>query len=588
MTPSPYPPVTNSAPRVVVGEIDSTHPTRRAVLYLRVSTTSQVNTDYDPEGLSIPAQRQSCERKAAQMGVSIIEEYIEPGRSGTRMDKRPAFQEMLERIRRDRDVDYVLVYKLSRMNRNRVDDALVLMSLRKFGVSLVSATESIDETPVGQLMHGILAAFNEFRSAEDGADIRYKMGEKARRGGTLGRAPLGYENVRDRFEGREIRTVAIDSERAPYVRLAFTLYATGEYTLEQLADTLTDRGLRTRPSRYPAGPVSVSKLQVMLRDRYYLGSIVYQGVEYPGRHEALVTEELFNRVLAVLDTKASSGERQRVHHHYLKGSIWCGQCHDEHRETRMLVQRAVGRRGIEYFYFFCRRKQDHTCPSRYLGVDAVEDAVVRHYSQVGFAPGFAATVREVLNETLGDQARVSKLLKHRLSVQHAKLDRQEENLLDLAAEGSMPKDKLRARLLKIQRDKENIEEQLDRVADTLEVGAALIESALTLLEHPQELYRQAGPKERRLLNQAIFQKLYIDDEGVTGGIFAEPFVELVEASARSQEGDTRRDADDSSTSPRDSQSKADLLVGALSVGGWSKTAMVEVNGLEPSTSTLRT
>ena len=122
----------------------------RAVLYLRVSTPSQVRTDYDPEGISIPAQRKSCERRAAQMGnVLVVDEYVEPGRSGTSMDKRPAFQAMLERIKARRDVDYVIVYKLSRLNRNRVDDAFVLMQLRKYKATLVSATESIDETPVG-------------------------------------------------------------------------------------------------------------------------------------------------------------------------------------------------------------------------------------------------------------------------------------------------------------------------------------------------------------------------------------------------------------------------------------------------------
>ena len=207
---------------------------KRAVLYLRVSTPSQVNTDYDPEGISIPAQRKACERKAAQMELDIVREYVEPGRSATKMDQRPVFRSMLDDIKNERDVDYVIVYKFSRMNRNRVDDALVLMNLRKYGVTLVSATESIDDTPVGQLMHGLLATFNEFRSAKDGADIRYKMGEKARKGGTLGRAPLGYLNVREHFEGREVRTVALDPERAPFVKLAFELYATGEYTIERL------------------------------------------------------------------------------------------------------------------------------------------------------------------------------------------------------------------------------------------------------------------------------------------------------------------------------------------------------------------
>jgi DNA invertase Pin-like site-specific DNA recombinase len=107
------------------------------------------------------------------MDLDVVREYVEPGRSATRMDQRPVFRAMLNDIEAERDVDYVIVYELSRMNRNRVDDAIVLMNLRKHGVTLVSATESIDETPVGQLVHGLFATVNEFRSAKDGADIRY-------------------------------------------------------------------------------------------------------------------------------------------------------------------------------------------------------------------------------------------------------------------------------------------------------------------------------------------------------------------------------------------------------------------------------
>ncbi len=337
---------------------------KTAVLYLRVSSTAQVETDYDPEGISIPAQRQACTRKAEQMGVQVIGEYVEPGRSATSMDRRPVFQEMLGRLRTDRDADYVIVYNLSRLNRNRVDDAHVLMELRALAVTLISAQENIDETPAGQLMHGILAAFNEYRSNADGADIRYKMGQKAKIGGTLTRAKLGYLNVRDTALGREVRTIAVDPERAPYVRLAFELYATGDYSLVRLAQALTDRGLRTRPTaRWPAGPVSTSKLQALLRDRYYLGVVTYQGVDYAGRHEPLITRELFERVQTVLDTHRAAGERQRTHRHYLKGTLWCGRCHDRGGDTRMLLQRTVGRHGGEYWYFFCAGRQRGTCDS---------------------------------------------------------------------------------------------------------------------------------------------------------------------------------------------------------------------------------
>jgi DNA invertase Pin-like site-specific DNA recombinase len=95
-----------------------------------------------------------------------------------------------------------------------------MADLRQRGVTLIPAMES-DDAPVGQLMHGILATFNEYQSRESGADIAYKMGQKARNGGTIGRARLGYLNHIDRTDGREIRTIIVDPERAPLVRLGF-------------------------------------------------------------------------------------------------------------------------------------------------------------------------------------------------------------------------------------------------------------------------------------------------------------------------------------------------------------------------------
>ena len=62
---------------------------KRAVVYLRVSTPSQVNTDYNPEGISLPAQRDACVPKVASLGAELMQEFIEPGRSATSIDQRP-------------------------------------------------------------------------------------------------------------------------------------------------------------------------------------------------------------------------------------------------------------------------------------------------------------------------------------------------------------------------------------------------------------------------------------------------------------------------------------------------------------------
>ena len=113
---------------------------KAAVLHRRVSTVSQVQTDYDPEGISIPAQRVACQRMASR--------WVSPSwrirRAGPECDdhhQRWVFQEMLARIKAERDVDYVIVYNLSRLNRNRVDDAQVLMLMGSLKVTLICPGE---------------------------------------------------------------------------------------------------------------------------------------------------------------------------------------------------------------------------------------------------------------------------------------------------------------------------------------------------------------------------------------------------------------------------------------------------------------
>ena len=560
----------------------------RAVVYLRVSSKGQVNTDYDPEGISIPAQRQSCQRKAEQLGLSIVAEYVEAGMSGTEMTKRVAFQQMLERIRRDKDVDYVIVYKLSRFARNRTDDAIVMADLQKRGVTLISATESIDATPVGQLMHGILAAFNEYRSREDGADIAYKMGQKARKGGTLGRTPLGYFNTLERVDGREFRGVAVDEERAPFVKLAFELYASTELTMEEIAEQLEDRGLTTRPTpKRRAQRVSASMLSRMYRNRYYLGEVTYKGEIFEGRHPAMVNRDLFMKVQRRLESTGKAGERKRVHHSYLKGSLWCGECFAERglSDSRMVIQRALGRNGSDYFYFFCRARQEGICTSRHLPIDAVEDAVIDHYRTVQLRPEFIGYVEGQVDDALDDQVKSQREWKNQLEVRRNELDAKAANLVELVADGGMAVELAKQRLRQIEMDRADIDTQLATVVQDLSAGVEYLKGWLELLRDPHTLYARASNEMRRRLNQAIFVRIFIADEGRVASELSEPARLLLEAQSRWQSmhsGDGIAAGDTTTIAGPQEQTTTD------EVDGWSKDYLVDLRGIEPLTSSLRT
>lgn len=562
----------------------------RAVLYLRVSSKRQVNTDYDPEGISLPAQRLACQRKVEQMGLEIVDEYVEPGRSGTEAANRPQFQEMLGRIRKQRDVDFVIVYKLSRLHRNRYEEAFTMAELQKRGVTLVSATESIDGTPVGQLMQGILSAFNQFRSAEDGADIAYKLGEKAKKGGTVFYAPLGYINVGERIEDREVRTVVPDPKRASLVKQAFELYATGGYSVPALADELFIRGLKTRATgRWPSQQLSDNQLLRLLQDPYYVGFTRFKGQVYDGRHEALIDGDLFARVQEVVGRR-STGERQRTHHHYLKGSLFCGRCHDT-GDSGWMVLANVKARGGTYEYFFCRRRQEHLCDSPYMQTARVEDAVERLWQRIRVSAAFLEGARQGLQQTINSDQAASRSLHTQLTENLRKLDVQQENLIDLAADGTLPREVVQKRMNAIAKTRAAMSARLENTEQKLAAVLDYLDAALSLLERPGELYDLASDEHRRMLNQAVFRRIYVDADEVTGVEFNEPFEMLLAADESFALAGNAVSGDNKKTTPGargGSHSSEVLALLNIASGDVSSNGnVVGPVGLEPTTRGLK-
>ena len=236
----------------------------------------------------------------------------------------------------------------------------------------------------------------------------------------------------------------------------------------------------------------------------------------------------------------------------------------------MIMQWATGRGG-RYRYFFCLRKQQHLCEGRYVQGDAVEDAVVEFYGTLRFPTDMADDLRQVMHETLDEEERTCKLVHQQLTAQLARLDTQEENLLDLVADGEESSVKVKERLGVIKRRRSALTAQLDETGERLAFGAQLLEDALALLEDAQGMYERMGPEQRRLMNQALFEKLYID-ESVADALFNPPFDELLEV----------RDAMVAVPTPATvhrSGSLADIVLGQ----GSNKGVMVGAEGLEPPT-----
>ena len=316
----------------------------------------------------------------------------------------------------------------------------------------------------------------------------------------------------------------------------------------------------------------------------------YKGDIFNGRHEPLISEALFDQVQAVMDERSERGTRQRRHHHFLKGMLWCGQCHEEDIESRMLMQWSSGNGG-RYRYFFCRRRQQHQCDSRYLEGDAVEAAVERVYQSIRFDTDLADQLRTAMRDALDERQKSEKLLARQLKAELGRLDKQEENLIDLAAEGGMAVAKVRQRLAELKRKRDLAASRLNGQVEQLEVGVRLIEDALQLLSNAADMYLRMPPEGRQKMNQAVFEKIYVFDGDVTAVVFNPPFGDLMGAQEIGKHSPTyeRRAAlpvFDWSLGQAGPENLSETLAEVLFGDGLSKGLLVGARGLEPPTSAV--
>ena len=479
---------------------------KRAVIYLRVSTDRQARSGGEAEGYSIPAQRDAARRKASALGAQVVDEYVDAGASAKTAD-RAALQAMLARLESQRDVDFVIVHKIDRLARNRLDDVLIMASIEKAGASLVSCSENIDESPQGKLLHGIMASMAEFYSLNLATEAKKGLHKKASRGGTPGPAPIGYLNVTTTIDGEPVKTVTIDDERVDHLRWAFRTYATGEWSLSELTEELDQRGLRSRPTRrYSGKALTRSQLHRVLSNRYYIGYVTYGGVTYPGNHDPLIDEATFNRVQDALNGRKVAGDRSWRLQQYLKGTVRCDRCGE-----RLGFGHNTGRGGT-YAYFFClgRHRQRTSCDLPYLPADKVEAAVEAEWDEVTFTAEEAATTRRTVTTELDQRQRSDNLTIKAQNKRLRRLETKREKLLDAWMEGLIDKADFALRQQRLDAETTEAKNLVAAAQLSHEGVMAAVDLCLQLLEHAGLLYRTLDDDGRQTCNQARYNAIYFD------------------------------------------------------------------------------
>ena len=554
-----------------------------AVLYLRVSTKEQAERGGEAEGFSIPAQREAGLRKAQALNAYVVSEFVDAGESARSAD-RPELQRMLRYLAEHRDVQYVIVHKVDRLARNRADDVEINLAIQQAGATLVSCTENIDETPSGMLLHGIMSSIAEFYSRNLANEVTKGMVQKVQAGGTPTLAPLGYINVRQIIDGREIRAVELDHEdnRAELIRWAFIAYATGDWSYRKLAAELEERGLTQRSTpRRPARPLDATKVGGILQNPYYTGIVTYKGLQFPGKHPKLVEPEVFAAVQQVVKAHCQSGERAYRRRHYLAGSLYCGHC-----ASRLMYSVSRGRGG-EYGYWFCagRHTKKTGCPLPYLPAEQVEDAVTRHWRSEQIEPELLRRVENGLLDDLDDHHRATKKKARQLDRRIAVIQREREKWAEKAINDLVPDDIARIK----QRELSGQLAAAQTSRAQLQLGdenyTEAIHTATALLGLCGDAYQRGNERLRREYNQVWFKGIYIKDEDGDPQVDRVERTEFFEAIQHVEVRDSMADTAEGDPGENEGPDGRGHRV-ITHVRGSRNEPLVELRGLEPLTPSM--
>ena len=424
---------------------------RRCYIYTRVSTGLQV------DGYSLDAQRDLLVKYADMYGMKITREFSDEGKSGKSVEGRPEFQRMMKYIEAGDNVDFVLVFKLSRFGRNAADVLSSLQRMQDYGVNLICVQDGIDSSKdSGKLVISVLAAVTEIERENILNQTMAGRREKARQGKwNGGQAPYGYK--------LEKGVLIIVPEEAEHIRMIYDMYLNQNMGLAYIAHYLTDRGYRK--ARYKNGKLkefTPAFIKGVLDNPVYMGKIAYgrrrtEKVEgtrndyhivkqadyglYDGLHEAIIPEETWMKVRERrLTTGVPNEKRYSLDHvHVLSGLLKCPVCGEGMygNVNRKPKRDGSGEYYADQFYYCCKHRKlvdDHRCdysrqwPQWRINREALEAVIAACNSDE-----YIESVRQHMNAEIDTEAQEKELnglyeTKRQIEVSIKKLSEQMDNL----------------------------------------------------------------------------------------------------------------------------------------------------------------
>ncbi|MFN3347378.1 recombinase family protein [Pseudorhodoplanes sp.] len=333
----------------------------RCAVYTRKSSEEGLEQEFN----SLDAQREACEAYIASQKpegwVLVPDRYDDGGISGATLE-RPALKRLLADIEA-RQVDVIVVYKIDRLSRALMDFAKLVEVFDRNGVTFVSVTQSFNTTTsMGRLTLNILLSFAQFEREVIGERIRDKFAASRKKGMWMGGfVPLGYE-VKN-------RKLVMNEVEAAKVRMIFERFVKiGSATV--LVRALRAEGVTGKQGKL----VDKGYVYKLLNNRVYIGQAVHKGAAYPGEHEGIVSQALWDKVHNILgESPRRRAARSRAQTPALLKGLIFGPT------GRAMTPTHTRRGGKLYRYYVSTdalTREPDACPVRRIPAAEIENAVI--------------------------------------------------------------------------------------------------------------------------------------------------------------------------------------------------------------------
>jgi site-specific DNA recombinase len=482
----------------------------KALSYGRVSSKEQ-----EKEGFSIPAQLKLLDGYAQAKRITIVEQFVDV--ETAKHTGRTNFVQMVQYLKKHPGVRIVLVEKTDRLYRNlkdwvTLDELDIEIHLVKEGIILSRDSKSSEK-----FVHGIkvLMAKNYIDNLSE--EARKGQLEKAEQGIWPSKAPLGYRNITGP-DGKKI--IEPDPRFAGMITHLFGWYGSGTLSLKDAAEQAKTSGLVYRRT---GGPLPVSNIHAILRNRLYTGEFDWNGRRYKGRHEPLVTKELWDRVQGVLDGRNARKIRSTKRDFAFHGLLNCGHC-----GCAMVGEIKKGR----YVYYHCTGYKGK-CGEPYVREEVIAERFAQILGKLSFGDDIMSWITKALRESHADEQKEHEAAITRLQAEYDRLQQRLHAMYVDKLDGRIGQSFYSQMSEQWQSEQDAMLREISRhqAADRsyLDEGARLIELAH---DAGRLFIRQEPHEQRRLLNFVLSNSVW--KNGELTPIFRQPFDLIAQAAANAR------------------------------------------------------